>query len=26
MEVARLDNDPSVPENGVLRIQMSGGR
>jgi hypothetical protein len=26
MEIARLDNDPNFPENGVLRIQMSGGR
>ena len=26
MEIARLDNDPSFPENGVLKIQTSGGR
>jgi hypothetical protein len=26
LEVARLDNDPSFPERGVLRLQMEGGR
>jgi hypothetical protein len=26
MEVARLDNDPSFPENGVLQLIMRGGR
>lgn len=26
LEVARLDNDPSFPENGVLRFEMRGGR
>jgi hypothetical protein len=26
MEVACLDNDPSFPENGVLKIQTRGGR
>jgi hypothetical protein len=26
LEVARLDNDPSFPENGVLRLNMQGGR
>jgi hypothetical protein len=25
-EIARLDNDPSFPEHGVLRLQMEGGR
>ena len=25
-EVARLDNDRSLPENGVLRLEMRGGR
>jgi hypothetical protein len=25
-EVARLDNDPRVPENGVLELSMRGGR
>lgn len=25
-EVARLDNDPSFPENGVLKLEMRGGR
>ena len=26
LEVARLDNDPSFPENGVLSLDMRGGR
>jgi hypothetical protein len=26
MEIARLDNDPSFPENGVLELKMEGGR
>jgi hypothetical protein len=26
LEIARLDNDPSVPENGRLVLQMKGGR
>jgi len=26
LEVARLDNDPSFPENGVLTLDMAGGR
>jgi hypothetical protein len=26
LEIARLDNDPSVPENGRLVLQMRGGR
>lgn len=26
LEVARLDNDPSFPENGVLILDMEGGR
>jgi hypothetical protein len=26
LEVARLDNDPSFPENGVLTLEMAGGR
>jgi hypothetical protein len=25
-EIARLDNDPSLPENGVLRLLLEGGR
>lgn len=25
-EIARLDNDPSLPENGLLTIEMRGGR
>jgi len=25
-EIARLDNDPSFPENGLLRLDMRGGR
>ncbi len=25
-EIARLDNDPSFPENGVLKLEMRGGR
>ncbi len=25
-EIARLDNDPSFPENGVLRLEIGGGR
>ena len=25
-EVARLDNDPVIPENGILRIEAGGGR
>jgi hypothetical protein len=25
-EVARLDNDPSFPENGILELEMGGGR
>ncbi len=26
LEIARLDNDPSAPENGVLKLKMGGGR
>jgi hypothetical protein len=26
LEIARLDNDPSLPENGRLQIIMGGGR
>ena len=26
LEVAQLDNDPSLPENGTLGLQMGGGR
>jgi hypothetical protein len=26
LEVARLDNDPNLPENGVMVIEMRGGR
>lgn len=26
LEVARLDNDPSFPENGVIQFNMGGGR
>ncbi|HET9252847.1 MAG TPA: putative baseplate assembly protein [Candidatus Eisenbacteria bacterium] len=26
MEIARLDNDPDFPENGVLKLHMRGGR
>jgi predicted phage baseplate assembly protein len=26
MEIARLDNDPSQPENGVLRLNLWGGK
>ncbi len=26
LEIARLDNDPSFPERGVLRLNMEGGR
>lgn len=26
LEVVRLDNDPNFPENGVLRLQMLGGK
>ena len=26
MEIARLDNDPGQPGNGVLRLEMKGGR
>jgi Baseplate J-like protein len=26
LEIARLDNDPSFPERGVLRLTMAGGR
>jgi hypothetical protein len=26
LEIARLDNDPSFPERGVLRLTMEGGR
>ena len=26
LEIARLDNDPGVPENGRLRLDMRGGR
>jgi hypothetical protein len=26
LEVARLDNDPDFPENGVLKLTMEGGR
>lgn len=26
LEIVRLDNDPSLPENGVLRLNMLGGK
>jgi hypothetical protein len=26
LEIARLDNDPNFPENGVLRLIMEGGK
>jgi hypothetical protein len=26
LEIARLDNDPSFPENGILRLNMLGGK
>ena len=26
LEIAQLDNDPSLPENGILRLIMEGGR
>ncbi len=26
LEIARLDNDPNFPENGVLRLDLRGGR
>jgi hypothetical protein len=26
LEIARLDNDPNFPENGVLRLTMGGGK
>jgi hypothetical protein len=26
LEVARLDNDPNRPGNGVLRLKLEGGR
>jgi hypothetical protein len=26
LEIARLDNDPSFPERGTLRLTMRGGR
>jgi hypothetical protein len=26
LEIARLDNDPNMPERGVLRFEMKGGR
>lgn len=26
LEIARLDNDPNLPENGVLELEMEGGR
>jgi hypothetical protein len=26
IEIARLDNDPDFPENGVLRIHLEGGK
>lgn len=26
LEIARLDNDPSLPEHGVLRLSMKGGK
>jgi hypothetical protein len=26
LEIARLDNDPNFPENGVLRLRMEGGK
>ncbi|MDF3308899.1 putative baseplate assembly protein [Rhodococcus sp. T2V] len=26
LEIARLDNDPSFPEHGVLRLELSGGK
>ena len=25
-ELARLDNDPSFPENGTIEFEMGGGR
>jgi len=26
LEIARLDNDPDFPENGILKLEMAGGR
>jgi len=26
LEIARLDNDPNIPENGMIRLAMGGGR
>jgi predicted phage baseplate assembly protein len=26
LEIVRLDNDPSLPENGVLRVNLAGGK
>jgi hypothetical protein len=26
LEIARLDNDPNYPENGVLRVNVMGGK
>jgi hypothetical protein len=26
LEIACLDNDPSLPENGLLRLNMMGGK
>ncbi len=26
LEIARLDNDPNFPENGILKLNMKGGR
>jgi hypothetical protein len=26
LEIARLDNDPTFPENGILKLEMAGGR
>jgi hypothetical protein len=26
MEVARLDNNPNMPENGILELKLEGGR
>jgi hypothetical protein len=26
LEIARLENDPSVPDRGVFRLRMAGGK
>ena len=26
LEIARLDDDPDFPENGLLRLRMEGGK